>query len=85
MFEYGNLEFYQGPGERRKMTRKWFVLQDVQMNTTGSNYPSDKLSLNIASLTKSKWMRWLNMYFQLNGKYDVEILLEDSKRNFAPF
>ena len=87
MFEYGNLEYYSGPGdcENRKLKRKGFWRKDFQLNNTRANYPSDKLSLNIANLTKSKNIRWFNMYFQLNGKYDVEILLEDSKRNVQPF
>ena len=81
MFEHGNLEYYTGYGENRKLKRKGFWRKDFQLNNTRANYPSDKLSLNITNLTKSKLMRWFNMYFQLNGKFDVEILLEDSGRN----
>ena len=83
MFEHGYLDYYTG--ESRKFEEKDFQRKDFQLKNTGTSYPSDKLSLNIAKLTKSKVMRWFNMYFQLNGKYDVEILLEDSKRKFHPF
>ena len=83
MFENGILYYYSGPGESTNF--KMFGRKDFQLNNTGTTYPSDKLSLNIANLTKSKVMRWFNMEFQLNGKYDVDILLEDSQRNFYPF
>ena len=83
MFENGILYYYSD--ESRKSDEKDFWRKDFQLNNTGTTYPSDKLSLNIANLTKSKVMRWFNMEFQLNGKYDVDILLEDSQRNFYPF
>ena len=84
LFQYGNLEYYSGHGESRKLKSKNFGLKDFQLKTPGINYPSDKLSLDITNLTKFKRMRWFDMYFKLNGKYDIEILLEDSKRNFHP-
>ena len=85
IFERGNLAYYTGSGESIKLKRNWFGRTDFQLNTTGTTYPSNKLSLNIANLTKSKLMRFFNMYFQLNGIYDVEILLEDSRRKFHSF
>ena len=84
MFERGWLAYYSGSGESRKIKRNWFGRKDFQLNTGGTNYPSDKLSLNIANLTKSKLMRFFNIYLQLNGQFDVEILLEDSKRELSP-
>ena len=67
--------------ENRQVKKNWFGRKDLQLHTSGTTYPSDKLSLNIANLTKFKRMRWFNMFFQLNGKYDIEVLFEDSKRN----
>ena len=67
--------------ENRQVKKNWFGLKDFRLHTSGTTYPSDKLSLNIANLTKFKRMRWFNMFFQLNGKYDIEVLFEDSKRN----
>ena len=71
--------------ENGKVKNTWFGRKDFQLNTSGTTYPSDKLSLNITNFTKSKWMRWFNMFFKLNGKYDIEILFEDSKRNSQHF
>ena len=71
--------------ENEKVKLNWFERKDFQLNTSGTTYPSDKLSLNIANLTKFKQMRWFNMFFQLNGKYDIEVLFEDSKRNSQHF
>ena len=63
VFERGNLAYYTGSGESRKLKRNWFGRTDFQLNTTGTTYPSNKLSLNIANLTKSKLMQWFNMHF----------------------
>ena len=49
---------------------------------TGHTYPSDRLTFNIANLTKSKNIRYFSIIFLLNKKFGVEALLEDSKRNF---
>ena len=78
VFESGMMAYYS---ENRNVKNNWFGRKDFQLNTSGTTYPSDKLSLNIANLTKFKRMRWFNMFFQLNGKYDIEVLFEDSKRN----
>ena len=54
------------------------------MIETRPSYPSDKLTFNVAGLTKDKVIKffYLNIYLILNEKYDVNVVLEDSKRNF---
>ena len=52
------------------------------MIKTRPSYPSSKLTFNIADLTKEKNIDFLNIVLILNEQYDVDVVLEDSKRNF---
>ena len=48
------------------------------------SYPSNKLTFTIANSIKEKALfKWLNIYINLNDQYDVDVVLEDSKRNFT--
>ena len=49
---------------------------------TKDNFPSDKFTLNIGELTRSKYVQWVIFMLKLNRKNDVELLLEDSRRKF---
>ena len=53
--------------------------EDFQIETR-AQYPSDKVTLKRVFSTKNKFIRWLDLVFQMNGKYDVDIFFEDSKR-----
>ena len=64
--------------KQRKYLR--IPLWDVLVNNR-VNYPSDRLVFSISNLTTHKTIRWLNLMMNLNGKYDVQLLLEDSRRN----
>ena len=60
------------------MTKKMMMLE-----TRPSSYPSSKLTFTIANITRDKDIRFLNMYMKLNGQFDVDLILEDSKRIFS--
>ena len=60
----------------RKMTEM------MMMVDSRPTYPSSKLTFSIANITKNKATRFFNIYLNLNGTVDVDIILEDSKRNF---
>ena len=49
---------------------------------TRPTYPSSRLTFSIANLTKDKAIRFFNLGLILNEKYDIDVVLEDSKRNF---
>ena len=49
---------------------------------TRPTYPSSKLTFNIADVTEDRDIRYFNIYLNLNGIFDVDVVLEDSKRNF---
>ena len=55
-------------------------LRDVLMDKRVS-YPTDRLTFSINNLTRHKTLRWLNLEINLNGKHDIQLLLEDSRRN----
>ena len=52
------------------------------MIQTRPRYPSDKLTFNIANITKGKTIRFINIEFNSNATFDIDFFLEDSKRNF---
>ena len=52
------------------------------MIETRPRYPSNKITFNIANMAKGTTIRVVNIELNLNSKFDVDIFLEDSKRNF---
>ena len=47
------------------------------------SYPADKLTFTIDNITRNRDIRFLNVYLNLNGQFDVDLILEDSKRIFS--
>ena len=60
----------------------WLENMTEMMIDTRPTYPSSKLTFTIANITKDKAIRFFNIYLTLNGTFDVDVVLEDSKRNF---
>ena len=52
------------------------------MIETRPRYPANKLTFTIANLTKGTTIRFININFNFNAIFDVDVLLEDSNRNF---
>ena len=53
------------------------------MIETRPSYPSSKLTFTIADIMKGISSRFLNIkLFNLNGRFDVNLVLEESQRNF---
>ena len=61
-----------------------FELRDIlkMMVETRPTYPSDRLTFNQANITIAKSIRYFNIFFNLNNQFDVNVILEDKKRNF---
>ena len=57
------------------------MIANNMMIKTRPRYPSDKLSLTIADITKDKLIRYFCIYLK-NGQFDLNVILEDSQRNF---
>ena len=51
------------------------------MIETRPRYPSNKLTFTIANLTRGKITRNIALYFNSFVIFDVDLFLEDSKRN----
>ena len=49
---------------------------------TRPRYPSDKITFTIADLTKNRAIHYFNIGLNLNGQFDVDVVLEDSQRDF---
>ena len=69
----------------RWRSEKFSSLSEFHVKTTRSNFPSDKLTLNIGKMTRSKFVQWFTLLFQLSGKNDVDLILEDTKRKSFNF
>ena len=52
------------------------------MIETRPRYPSDKITFTIADITKNKAIRFFNIGLKWNRRFDVDVVLEDSKRDF---
>ena len=49
---------------------------------TRPTYPSSKLTFTIADVAKNKAIRFFNIYLTSPEQFDVDVVLEDSKRKF---
>ena len=52
------------------------------MIETRPRYPSNKLTFTIANITEGKMIYFVNIFLNSFAKFDVDVFLEDSKRNF---
>ena len=53
------------------------------LTETRVNFPSDKVTLNISDLVTNRFILWFNVFFKMNGKHHVDLLLEDSERKIC--
>ena len=53
------------------------------MIETRPSFPSNKLTFTIDNFTKDKAINYFEIVLTLNEQYDVDLVLEDSKRNFV--
>ena len=47
---------------------------------TRSIYPADKMTFTLADLPRDKTIAFLSIFLEPNNKFDVTLVLEDSKR-----
>ena len=58
------------------------MAQMKMMIKTRPRYPSNKLTFTIADIAKGKTISNININIDSNATFDVDLFLEDSKRNF---
>ena len=80
IFEYMDLAYFNITDEITESQDLW--LEDMVTITKRPTYPSSKLTFTIANETKNKAIRFLNILLSPNEQFDVDVVLEDSKRNF---
>ena len=84
VFNFVSLDYWYTGSEGREYNTILFNLTDLENNSmilpTRSIYPSDKMTFTLANLTRDKSISFLNIYLDLNNKFDVGLVLEDSKR-----
>ena len=82
IFEYMDLAYFNITDEITESQNDYFWLTDIVTITTRPTYPSSKLTFSIANATKNKDIRFLTIGLTSNKQFDVEAVLEDSKRDF---
>ena len=86
VFEWLDLQFsIPDQGEKKQWVS--FDVKTVRdmkiMKESRPSYPSTKLTFNIANITQGKPIRWFNIdLLNLNGRFDVNLIMEDTLRNF---
>ena len=77
---------YYTTDQRTKRKSEHFGVSEIterkMMIETRPRYPSDKLTITIANITKNKPIRYFSIYLLMDEQFDVDVVLEDSKRNF---
>ena len=84
ILEHIALEYYNITDEITESETDEFELRNMaeMMMDTRTNNPSSKLTFTIANISEHRDIRFLNIFLNLNGIFDVDVVLEDSKRNF---
>ena len=84
ILDYIAVEYYNITDEIKESETEDFVMTTMgeMVIDTRPIYPSSRLTFNIADVTENRDIRFFNIYLNLNGIFDVDVVLEDSKRNF---
>ena len=84
VFYSTELKYFTKTDGKKSMHHDVFELRDIlkMMVETRPTYPSDRLTFNQANITKAQSIRYFNIFFNLNNQFDVNVILEDKKRNF---
>ena len=86
VFDLIDLVHYNMTDQNMKSNSDKYWVTDMafrmMMLETRPSYPSNRLTFAIANITRDKDIRFLNIYLTLNGQFNIDLTLEDSKRNF---
>ena len=84
VFHSTELKYFTKTDGKTAMRHDVFELGDISemMIETRPTYPSDRLTFSQANITGAQSIRYFNIFFNLNNQFDVNVILEDSKRNF---
>ena len=83
IFEYLEVSYYNTEDDNRGSIFDYYTPTNMteMMIKTRPRYPSNKLTFTIANLIKGKIIRYVALYFNSYVITDVDLFLEDSRRN----
>ena len=89
-FEYIDMDYYNNTADQnskgqvdQRMTYDTYDMIEIEMMIeTRPRFPSNKLTFTVANIAKGKTINFFTFSFS-NPKYDVDVVLEDSKRKFV--
>ena len=87
VFDFLHLYYYNNlPNQEKESQEDSFSYTNIteknMMIGTWPRYPSDQFTFSIANITKHRTIRYLGLELNSNKVFDVDVVLEDSKRNF---
>ena len=84
VFSYTELKYFTSRNGKKSLEDSVFPRERLEERrlATRPSYPADKLTFSQPDIGQAASVRYLNMYFNLNDQFDVNVMLEDSKRNF---
>ena len=84
VFHKSELKYFTKTDGKKSMRHDVFERRDIaEMKIeTRPTYPSDRLTFAQANISRALSIRYFNIFFNLNNLFDVNVILEDSKRNF---
>ena len=80
-FKYLEMAYYKPPSFEYYSYWPANMTEMKMMIETRPRYPSNQLTFTIANITKGT-IRFVNIFLSSDAKFDVDLFLEDSKRNF---
>ena len=81
VFDLIELEFDGSKGEVVDFYQEDMMRREMVIENPRPSYPSNKLTFNIADETKEKVIKFFSIFLNLNEQFDVNVVLEDSKRS----
>ena len=83
VFEYLEMVYYDT--EHQNVFDTYWPTNMTEMKMmieTRPRYPSNKLTFTIADIAKGTTIRYIDIEIYSNATFDVDLFLEDSRRNF---
>ena len=86
VFDSIELVYYKVTDQNKRSNFDEYKFLDMELRMmmleSRPSYPSNRLTFTISNIIRDKDLRILNIYLNLTRQFDVDLILEDSKRNF---
>ena len=85
VFDSIELVYYKVTDQNKRSNFDEYKFLDMELRMmmleSRPSYPSNRLTFTISNIIRDKDLRFLNIYLNLTRQFDVDLILEDSKRN----